>query len=126
MSRAKAYIHAAEEDFGIAPLEAHAAGVPVIALRRGGLPETLRGSAGTLYYDHPTPASLATAVRRLEAGAIDADPIALRDHAMTFGKERFQQELIASLERAWTRFNDRPSGRPRRRPAIPNRMRVNG
>ncbi len=107
LSRAKAYVHGAEEDFGIAPLEAYAAGVPVIALRRGGLPETLRGSEGALFYEHPTPASLATAICRFEAGAVEVDPIALRDHARSFGKERFQQELVAALERAWTGFGDR-------------------
>lgn len=71
MQRAKAFIFAAEEDFGIIPLEAQACGTPVIAYGKGGALETVRGLPDSrpsgLFFPEQTPASLCDAIKLFEA-----------------------------------------------------------
>ena len=64
MQRAKAFVFAAEEDFGIVPLEAQACGTPVIAFARGGALETIRGlddsqPTGVFFKEQSVPAMVA-------------------------------------------------------------------
>jgi glycosyltransferase involved in cell wall biosynthesis len=87
-SRCRAYVVPGVEDFGIAPVEAMAAGKPVVALRAGGARETvLDGETGVLY-DKPEVAALCAAIERLDSIAID--PVACRRRAATFGRDRFR------------------------------------
>src|SRR3569623_566588 len=65
LARGRALIFPGVEDFGITPLEALAAGTPVIAFRAGGVLETLTEDAA-VFFDEATPASLMTAIRRFE------------------------------------------------------------
>jgi glycosyltransferase involved in cell wall biosynthesis len=94
---AKAFIFAAEEDFGIAPVEAQACGTPVLAYGKGGALETIRGledDAPTgILFPEQTVASLVNAVEcfELEGGRID--PAACRRNAERFNPERFRKEL---------------------------------
>ncbi len=85
---ARAFLFAAAEDFGIAPVEAQAAGTPVIAYGGGALRETVRGlnaehPTGVLY-DEQTPAALAAAVRHFEAheSRITADRVSAQRRAV--------------------------------------------
>ena len=95
---ARGLIQCGEEDFGIAPLEANAAGVPVAALGRGGALETVvDGRTGALF-DEQSTGSLAGALDRLESARWDAD--ALRDHACAFSEARFADRFGQELSRA--------------------------
>jgi glycosyltransferase involved in cell wall biosynthesis len=97
LARARAFVFAAEEDFGIAPLEAQAFGTPVIAYAGGAARETIAGldadaPAGLLFRDQSVPA-IVDAVGEFERdpGRFTAD--ACRTNARRFGVERFRNEF---------------------------------
>jgi glycosyltransferase involved in cell wall biosynthesis len=104
---ARAVLFPGEEDFGIVPVEAQAAGVPVIAYGVGGAAESvLDGRTGVLFGEQ-TVSSLVTAIERFEGMAVDED--AVRRNAKRFGRERFRTEMTAVILRASgapTRTND--------------------
>ncbi|MGC1381939.1 MAG: glycosyltransferase [Candidatus Baltobacteraceae bacterium] len=94
---ARAAILPGEEDFGLVPLEAAAAGRPTIAYRAGGALETIvEGETGS-FFDEPAAESLAAALRRFDASQFDAPR--LRAHAETFSPERFARRLHEIVER---------------------------
>ena len=93
---ARAVVVAAEEDFGLVPLEAAAAGRPTIAYAAGGALETvIDGETGT-FFRALTPAALADAIRAFDPDAYD--PQRLRAHAEQFAPERFIARLRAIVE----------------------------
>jgi glycosyltransferase involved in cell wall biosynthesis len=93
VARCAAFVFPGHEDFGIAPVEAQAAGRPVIAFGAGGALDTvIDGQTGVLFAAQTVDA-LIDAVRRLDA--LDFDPIALRANAARFDKEVFKQKLGA-------------------------------
>jgi len=109
VGRARAFVTAAYEDFGIATVEAQAAGTPVIAFRDGGARETIRDvdaaePTGVLF-DEQTPAAIIDAISRFETLSFDAD--ACRRNAARFSEERFRAEFIAHFEAL---IRDMPSG----------------
>ncbi|MDP3465615.1 MAG: glycosyltransferase family 4 protein [Sulfuricurvum sp.] len=91
MQRAKAFVFAAEEDFGIAPVEAQACGTPVIAFGHGGATETVVDGMSGLFFDTQSIESLCGAVERFEA--MQWEPGKVRDNAIRFGNERFKEEF---------------------------------
>jgi glycosyltransferase involved in cell wall biosynthesis len=91
LGNARAAILPGEEDFGLVPLEAAAAGRPTIAYAAGGALETIiAGETGTFFHD-PTPESLANVLRTFAPTAYD--PTTLRAHAERFRPERFIERL---------------------------------
>jgi len=102
MQRARAFVFAAEEDFGIVPVEAQACGTPVIAFGKGGATETVRDGATGVFFGEQTVESLTEAVHRFEA--MTFDPLACRTNAVRFAPERFRQEFSAFVEREWQAF----------------------
>jgi len=104
LARCRAFVFAAVEDFGIAPLEAQAHGKPVIALAQGGVLETLRGleheAPTALFYDSQDVASLRLAVRRFDAVEDRFSPENCRMNAARFGAERFAREFSLNVEAA--------------------------
>jgi glycosyltransferase involved in cell wall biosynthesis len=105
LQRAKAFVFAAEEDFGIMPVEAQACGTPVIAFGRGGATETVvplgkslspgtgRQSPTGVFFLEQTPKSLVDAILRFERAADVFDAAAIRANAERFGRERFLSEF---------------------------------
>jgi glycosyltransferase involved in cell wall biosynthesis len=101
--RCRAVLFPGVEDFGIVPLEAMAAGRPVIALAAGGALETVVGPGGErpptgLFFEQQTVDALAEAMRRLESGAVAFDPKALRARAEEFDRARFKDQIASYLE----------------------------
>lgn len=110
MQRARAFVFAAEEDFGIAPVEAQACGTPVIAYGRGGSLDTVldRGPAPTgLFFMEQSPAAIRDAVRRFEALGEGFDPEACRSHAETFSAAHFRSRFAAFVDAKWRDFDGR-------------------
>lgn len=98
LSGARALLFPGEEDFGIVPVEAQAAGVPVIAYGVGGAAESvLDGRTGVLF-DEQTAAGLATAIERFEV--LDLSEEEVRENARRFGRERFRSEMAMVIDRA--------------------------
>ncbi len=96
----RALLQPQEEDFGIAALEAQAAGRPVIALDRGGATETVvpaapcgGGRATGVWFSEQRPEALAEAILRFESIEDQFEPSVLREHAMRFNAERFRAGL---------------------------------
>jgi glycosyltransferase involved in cell wall biosynthesis len=93
-----AYLVPGEEDFGIAPVEAMAAGKPVVAINRGGAAESvLDGATGVLFNDQ-TMDGLVGAMDRLNG--LTLDPIAIRRHAQLFDRSEFRTAFSNLLLRA--------------------------
>ncbi|MBP9719514.1 MAG: glycosyltransferase, partial [Candidatus Levybacteria bacterium] len=97
MTNAKAYIMAAEdEDFGILPVEAMAAGCPVIAYKSGGVRETVIDGKTGIFFDELTVESLREVLKQFEKTKISSD--ACRKRAEEFSKERFMQNIKKILQ----------------------------
>lgn len=108
IAKAKAFIFASREDFGIAPLEAQICGTPVIAYGSGGASETIVGlpspDATGLFFDTQTPEAVKEVVNRFESQETEFDPEACRRNAERFGQPRFQKEFRATVEDLWNKF----------------------
>jgi glycosyltransferase involved in cell wall biosynthesis len=105
---ARAFLFAAEEDFGIAPVEAQACGAPVIAYARGGALETVIGSNDSkrtgVFFSEQTPESIATAIRGFESLPAPVARAACRTNAERFSEARFRREFGSFVEREYDRF----------------------
>ena len=113
LQRARALVVPATEEFGIAAVEAQAAGRPVIALRQGGVKETVVEGVTGAFYEVQDPSVLAETIRRFDERAID--PSACVENAARFDVEHFRHGLRAIVEDALG--GDRPArGDRRRRP----------
>lgn len=93
----RGFLFPGEEDFGIAPVEAQAAGRPVVAYGAGGALDTVVDGVTGVHFQRQTVEDLVAAVRRLENLALDPERIA--QHARTFDTAVFRRELRAYVER---------------------------
>lgn len=108
MGRAQAFLFAAEEDFGIVPVEAQALGTPVIALGRGGVRETVitEGPGRTgMFFDSADPATVAAAVERFIDRREEFSPLDCYANALRFSEARFHDEFRAFVEDAFDQFD---------------------
>lgn len=96
LSRCRAFIFPGEEDFGIAPVEAQAAGRPVIAYAAGGALETVVEGVTGLFFREQTAESLAEAVAAFDEREFDSTVI--RRHAHKFDRESFKSRLGAFVD----------------------------
>jgi glycosyltransferase involved in cell wall biosynthesis len=87
LAGAKALVVAAEEDFGLTPLEAQALGKPVIAFKKGGALETVRSGETGYFFDTLTPGSLLAAIEELDKTGYNEK--SCHQNAETFSKEKF-------------------------------------
>ncbi|MDD5397245.1 MAG: glycosyltransferase [Candidatus Moranbacteria bacterium] len=90
---AQAFVFPCEDDFGIAPVEAMAMGVPVIAYRKGGAMETVQEGVTGEFFDAQTPEVLADAVRRCMDNKKNYDTAVIKKRGEEFSKERFMDEF---------------------------------
>jgi glycosyltransferase involved in cell wall biosynthesis len=95
LSGARALLFPGEEDFGIVPVEAQAAGVPVIAYGRGGVRDSVIEGETGVFCAEQTAASLASAILEFEDSSFDE--AAIRDNARRFAPERFRAEVAELL-----------------------------
>lgn len=101
LSRSRALLFPGEEDFGIVPVEAMSAGVPVIAYGRGGARETVVDGKTGLLFAEQTSAALEEAILRFEECEAAFSPAALHDHAEGFSEEQFARNMLAQVEKGF-------------------------
>lgn len=99
MQRTRAFLFAALEDFGIAPVEAQACGTPVIAFGDGGVTESVIDGKTGVFFGEQTSASLLEALQRFERRAGRFSTPEIRANAQRFGTERFKQQLRACIDK---------------------------
>jgi glycosyltransferase involved in cell wall biosynthesis len=110
LSGASALLFPGEEDFGIVPVEAQAAGLPVIAYGRGGAGESvIEGRTGVLFEEQTT-AGLGGAIERFQT--LHLEEADLRANAARFGRARFRREMAEAIERAAGRQEGAAPGPP--------------
>ncbi|PRH42043.1 glycosyl transferase family 1 [Burkholderia vietnamiensis] len=105
MRRAKAFVFAAEEDFGISVVEAQACGTPVIAYGKGGALETVleptsHAHPTGLFFDEQTPHAIVAAVDEFERAPQRFAPRACRANAERFSADTFRQRFLDYVEAA--------------------------
>lgn len=98
MQRAKGFVFAAEEDFGIVPLEAQAAGTPVIAYGKGGVLETVKDGETGIFFEEQTVESLIAAIRKFESMDQSFDPNIIRKNAESFSPVFFENQFKSIID----------------------------
>ena len=111
LRKSRAFIFAAEEDFGIAPVEAQACGIPVIAYGKGGALETINGCFAAdeminsnitgLFFKEQNVDSLLYAVDCFEKNESFFNKNIIRENALRFSKERFEREFKETIEKLY-------------------------
>jgi glycosyltransferase involved in cell wall biosynthesis len=116
--RCRALVFAADEDFGMVPVEAMSAGRPVIALGRGGARETVIPGVTGLFFDEQHAEALVAATLQFESMERSFDSARIAAHATGFSKAVFKARMTETLGR-WLDDQRQQSRRvaPRRRPA---------
>lgn len=104
MSRAKAFVFAAIEDFGITPVEAQACGTPVICLDKGGARESVIDGVSGVYFADQNVQSIVEAVDKFEKNLDKFDSNIIKAHAGRFSKERFESEIKEFVEDSYGKF----------------------
>ncbi|WP_191112457.1 glycosyltransferase family 4 protein [Acinetobacter lwoffii] len=109
MRNAKAFVFAAEEDFGITPVEAQACGTPIIAFGKGGALETVVGKNAEnptgVFFEEQKIESVVTAVNSFEREQHIYTPENCRLNALKFSTDRFNQEFSKYIEDKWNLFH---------------------
>ena len=112
MQRARCFIFAAEEDFGITPVEAQACGTPVLAYGRGGALETIRGldhaKPTGMFFDRQDAAAIAEAVLHFERHEDRIAPLDCWQNAQRFSAQVFRETYSHFVERCWEVFRAAP------------------
>ena len=107
MTTARAFVFAAEEDFGIIMVEAQSEGAPVLALGKGGAKESIAttGPRSTgMFFDKAEPDSIVECVRSFVAREKTISRLDCRQHATFFSAERFRSRFVAAVKEELERF----------------------
>jgi glycosyltransferase involved in cell wall biosynthesis len=99
--QAKAFVYAAEEDFGITPLEAQACGLPVIAYGKGGALETVIPFGGAsqdlpasgIFFQKQDSTSLIAAIEEFEKKKEEFNPEQIRNNSLRFSRQTFREKI---------------------------------
>jgi glycosyltransferase involved in cell wall biosynthesis len=109
MQRAKAFVFAAEEDFGISPVEAQACGTPVLAYGKGGCLETICGleheKPTGMFFKEQTVESIIDIVNKFENNPQVITSFNCRQNAFRFSIENFRHNFINFVNRRVTEFS---------------------
>ncbi|CCE11269.1 putative Glycosyl transferase, group 1 family protein [Bradyrhizobium sp. STM 3843] len=108
MTTARAFVFAAEEDFGIVLIEAQSEGAPVLALGRGGARESIltNGARPTgMFFDAADPSSIAECVRTFLGKEKTISRLDCRQRAAVFSAERFRSQFVAAVNEELERFH---------------------
>jgi len=106
MENARAFVYAAEEDFGIVPVEAQACGTPVIAYGRGGVQETVVPGKTGVFFSEQTVEHLKASVDEFERIQSSLDPADIRAQAERFAVPRFREAFSRLVHTAYADFVD--------------------
>ena len=98
VAKAKAFIFAAEEDFGIVPVEAQATGTPVIAFGKGGALETIIERKTGLFFHQQSVEAISKALNDFKD--YEFDPVFINNHASRFSRQRFESEIKSAIKSA--------------------------
>ena len=99
LSKAKALLFPGIEDFGIIPVEANAAGCPVLAYKEGGALDSIEENVTGMFFDEQTPDSLVECINAFEARENDfSDREKYRKHVEKFSKENFLKHISKIIE----------------------------
>jgi glycosyltransferase involved in cell wall biosynthesis len=104
MGKAKAFVFAAEEDFGIAPVEAQACGTPVIGLGKGGLLETVIPNVTGVFFNNQSIGAIIEAVKIFESKSHLFNPYEIRSHSERFSKETFRLKFNNFVQEKYKDF----------------------
>jgi glycosyltransferase involved in cell wall biosynthesis len=110
MQRARAFIFAAEEDFGITPVEAQACGTPVLAFSRGGAAETVVDQVTGLLFHEQSAAAIQQAVLDFESVEDSFEPAVIRANALRFSADRFREEFRRYVDARWNEHEKKLAG----------------
>lgn len=114
MQNAKAFVFAAEEDFGITPVEAQACGTPVIAFGKGGSLETIRplgvDNPTGLFFSEQTIESIISQVNAFERNVEIFEPENCRLNSLRFSSLRFKNEMDNFINDKWLKFQESKEG----------------
>jgi len=99
MQRAKAFVFAAIEDFGITPVEAQACGTPVICLGKGGTAESVIDGITGVHFYKQTVEAINDAVEKFEKIYKNFNLELIRKHSYKFSKSRFEEEFKTYINR---------------------------
>ncbi|MBW2148599.1 MAG: glycosyltransferase [Deltaproteobacteria bacterium] len=112
-AKCRAFIFPGEEDFGITPVEAQAAGCPVVAFGRGGAMETVipldnpgQEPPTGVFFREPTADALIEAVRTFEAREDAFNARAIRQNALRFDRSRFKQQINQMIQSWWKQWQE--------------------
>ena len=122
MQLARSFVFAAEEDFGITPVEAQACGTPIIAFGRGGACETVIDGVTGIFFHEQTIPSLTDAIVRFESH--QWNPRAIRRNALRFSPARFRTELRDLVDAPGPTAGKSPAGQILRRSGRPTSLRT--
>ena len=104
MANCRAFLFPGFEDFGITPVEAQAAGRPVIAFAKGGALDTvIEGETGLFFHEQSVEALMAT-IEQFETQSFN--PATARANAERFSRDRFRQELGQFVAKMWQEFGE--------------------
>lgn len=95
---AKAFLFPSLEPFGIVPVEALAAGTPVVALRKGGALDFIKDGRNGVFFDEQTVDSLAAAIRRIDTMSFDESSVSRS--AEKFSEDNFKKQLYDLVQKA--------------------------